>query len=255
MTPVEKQNLLMGRMNAMGIDCPEDAVRKLIAYQALVMEWNTRLNLTGDAAFDAMLDRHLMDSLTPLTVDGLLPGGAAVIDVGSGAGLPGIPLAAVRPDLKVTLLDAQQKRVNFLNTAIQTLGLANATAEHARAEDAARGARYRERYDVALARAVAALPVLLELLIPFVRVGGKCVCYKGPSVDEELAAGGEAALVLGGGPPVVIAVSMPYLPQRRHCLAVVEKQRGTPERFPRKAGTPAKNPLGTKGEKDYAEND
>ena len=245
MTPAEKQDLLAGRMNAMGIDCSEEAVYKLIAYQALVMEWNARLNLTSDAAFDAMLDRHLMDSLTPLTVDGLLPEGAAVIDVGSGAGLPGIPLAAVRTDLKVTLLDAQQKRVNFLNTAIRTLGLANVTAEHARAEDAAHSTRYRERFDVALARAVAALPILLELLLPFVRVGGKCLCYKGPSIDEELAAGGKAALALGGGPPDVIAMSMPYLPQRRHCLAVVEKQRGTSGQFPRKAGTPARNPLGT----------
>lgn len=239
-----KRALLRERVGALGLPCGEDAAGRLLQYQKLLETWNARVNLTGDAAFDAMLDRHLMDSLTPLTVDGLLPRNAAVIDVGSGAGLPGVPLAILRPDLKITLLDSLGKRVNFLNAVIEALGLANAAAVHTRAEDAARDARYRERYDVALARAVAALPVLMELLLPFVKIEGKCVCYKGPSVEEELNAGGAAADLLGGGRPRVIPVSAAVLPEYRHCLVVSEKRGRTPDRFPRKAGTPAKHPLG-----------
>lgn len=231
-------------MNAMGISCPGDAVRKLISYQELLMEWNARLNLTGDAAFDAILDKHLMDSLTPLTVAGLLPKNASVIDVGSGAGMPGIPLAVVRPDLRVTLLDSLQKRVGFLQTVIETLGLTNVSAVRARAEDAARDVQYRERFDVAAARAVAALPVLQELLLPFVRIGGGSVCYKGPAAEEELKTGTAAAKLLGGSPPGAVAVSMPFLPEYSHMLIVTEKRQPTPRLYPRRAGTPAKNPLG-----------
>ncbi len=244
MTADEKQAVLAERTAAMGIACTDAAVRKLLRYQALLEEWNARMNLTADAAFEAMLDRHLMDSLTPLTAEGMLAEGAAVIDVGSGAGLPGIPLAIVRPDLQFTLLDSLKKRVGFLDAVAGALELANVKTVHARAEDAARDVRYRERYTVALARAVAALPVLMEWLLPFVRVGGKCVCFKGPSVEDELAAGSAAAGMLGGGPPEAVMVSMPFLPERRHCLVAVEKLCGTPGRYPRKVGTAEKNPLG-----------
>jgi 16S rRNA (guanine527-N7)-methyltransferase len=243
-TDAGKQALLQERTATMGLVLSGEAVGRLIAYQSLLEDWNARVNLTGDASFDAMLDKHLMDSLTPLTVDGLLPEGAAVIDVGSGAGLPGIPLAVLRPDLKITLLDSLQKRVKFLESAIGALGLPNVTAVHARAEDAAHDTRYRERFDIALARAVAALPVLLELLLPFVKTGGKSLAYKGPSVEDELVTGKRAAFLLGGGPPEAIGVSALALPEYRHCLVVNEKRFHTPGQYPRKAGTPGKSPLG-----------
>ncbi len=235
---------LRERLGALQIACDEVAARKLLQYHALMEDWNARVNLTGDASFDAMLDSHLMDSLTPLTAEGLLPQNAALIDVGSGAGLPGIPLAILCPDLHVTLLDSLAKRVGFLSAAIDALELSNVCAVHARAEDAARDAAYRERFDVAMARAVASLPVLMELLLPFVRIGGRCVCFKGPSVAPELAAGQAAAEMLGGGRPEVLSVNVPYLPRQRHCLVVSEKLHNTPTSYPRKAGTPAKNPLG-----------
>jgi len=243
-TEAEKQAQLRDRLAALGLDCGGEAIDRLIAYQALLEEWNARVNLTGDPSFDALLDAHLMDSLTPLTVNGLLPDGAAVIDVGSGAGLPGIPLAVLRPDLKITLLDSLRKRVVFLETVIRELGLNNVAAVHARAEDAAHDVHYRERFDIALARAVAALPVLLELLLPFVKTGGTTVAYKGPSVEDELTAGKRAAFLLGGGPPDVIGISVPYLPEHRHCLVVNQKRIHTPGQYPRKAGTPGRNPLG-----------
>lgn len=243
-TGERKHALLEQRLQAQGIDFPRTAVQKMARYQEMLEDWNGRMNLTGDASFEALLDAHLMDSLAPLSVAGLLPENAAVIDVGSGAGLPGVPLAIVRPDLQITLLDSQLKRVTFLEAVTEALELQNTSVLHARAEDAARDARYRERFAVATARAVAALPALLELLLPFVRGGGCCICFKGPSADAEMEAGALAAQLLGGGMPEARAVSLPFLPDARHTLVVTEKIRPTPGRFPRRAGTPAKKPLG-----------
>lgn len=240
----DKRALVSERVNALQIIGGVEAADKLVRYQELVEEWNGRINLTGDASFEAMLDRHLMDSLTPLTVEGLLPQGASLIDVGSGAGLPGIPLAIARPDLKVTLLDSMQKRVGFLRAAKEALELENVRVVHARAEEAAHDPAYRERFDIAAARAVAKLPALQELLLPFARTGGKCVCYKGPAAQEEWEAGAAAARLLGGGLPELIAVALPCLPERKHFLAVTCKRSQTSSRYPRRAGTPAKNPLG-----------
>lgn len=240
----EKQTLLRERMDALQIPYTQEAIDQLIAYQALLEDWNTRINLTGDASFEALLDKHIMDSLTPLTVEGLLPDKASVIDVGSGAGFPGIPLAIVRPDLKIMLLDSLQKRITFLDAVTDELSLLNVTTLHARAEDAAHDAQHRERYDIALARAVASLPVLMELLLPFVKIGGKCICFKGPSVDEELSAGKTAARKLGGAPPRAVPVTVPNLSDHRHCLVTSQKNEHTQKLYPRKAGTPAKNPLG-----------
>ncbi|HPJ01362.1 MAG TPA: 16S rRNA (guanine(527)-N(7))-methyltransferase RsmG [Candidatus Limiplasma sp.] len=240
----EKQALVEERLSALQITCDADAAKKLVKYQELVETWNERINLTGDASFEAMLDRHLMDSLTPLTVEGLIGNNASLIDVGSGAGLPGMPLAIARPDLRVTLLDSMQKRVVFLQTVVQTLSLANVSVLHARAEDAAQNAACRERFDIATARAVAALPVLQELLLPFVRVGGKCVCLKGPAAEDELLAGAAAAGLLGGGSPEMVEIALPFAPDLRHVLAITEKHSQTPKRYPRRSGTPAKNPLG-----------
>ena len=244
MTDGDKLALLNGRLGALGINAPPGGAENLLRYQALLEMWNGRMNLTGDASFGALLDRHLMDSLSPLTVAGLLPEHASVIDVGSGAGLPGIPLAVMRPDLSLTLLDSLQKRVGFLQLVAESLELGNVTAVHARAEDAARDVRYRERFSVAAARAVAPQPVLAELLLPFVRPGGAWLAYKGPTVGEELPSGQAAAGILGGGKLRVIRITLPDLPEHRLCLATGDKLRPTPDRFPRKAGTPAKQPLG-----------
>ena len=246
MTTEQKKALLQERLHAQGVLCPSGVDGKLLRYQEMLEAWNERMNLTGDASFEAMLDAHLMDSLTPLTIGGLLPPNASMIDVGSGAGLPGIPLAVVRPDLRVTLLDSLGKRVKFLQAVVETLELQNVCVFHARAEDAARDARYRECFTIATARAVAALPVLLELLLPFVRVGGQCVCYKGPSVTIEMEAGMAAAELLGGSPPEATAVCLPYLPEVRHTLVVSGKVRKTPKQYPRKAGIPARKPLGSR---------
>ena len=189
---------LFARMQAAGIPLTGEAAQKLAGFHLLLTDWNRRMDLTAVLDEAEMADRHYVDSLTPLKTEGLFPKGALVIDVGSGAGFPGIPLAIARPDIHITLLDAQQKRVRFLQEASSSLDLANVTAIHGRAEDAAHLPELREKFSLALARAVAPLPVLLELLLPFVRVGGRVLCWKGPAVLKELSSGEKAAKLLGG---------------------------------------------------------
>ena len=235
---------LRARMDGLAICYDEKAPERLARYHAMLAEWNGKMNLTGDTDFETSLDRHYADSLAPLGIDGLFTRGITLIDVGSGAGFPGLPLAIARPDLRVTLLDSLKKRLTFLSAVVEALGLANVRLVHARAEDGGRDASHRERYDVAVARAVAPLPVLCELLLPFVRVGGRMVCYKGPAAEDELLAGGKAARLLGGGGLESISVVLPAQPDWRHCVLVAKKNQETVRQYPRKAGMPCRMPLG-----------
>ena len=243
----ERERALREALDGLRISYDPDAPRRLLVYHDLLCDWNTRVNLTGDADFDAALDRHYTDSLAPLALEGLFPVNAALADVGSGAGFPGLPLAVARPDLRVTLLDCRAKRVAFLNAAVKELGLANARVLHARAEDAGRDPGLRERFDVAAARAVAPLDVLCELLLPLVKVQGKMVCYKGPAAGDEWEAGNRAAALLGGGTLSVLPVSLPRQPEWRHTVFVSEKMEKTVPQYPRKAGDPSRFPLGQSG--------
>ena len=222
----------------------DEGVSQLLLYHQLLCEWNTRMNLTGNTDLSVMLAAHYADSLAPLAIEGLFPQNARLIDVGSGAGFPGVPLAIARPDLRITLLDSLQKRVRFLEAVKEACGLANVQVRWGRAEDAAHDDKLREQYDIAAARAVAPSHVLCELLLPFVRVGGKMVCYKGPAAEEELALAKRAAFLLGGGVPQVIPVSVTGEEEWKHCVLVSEKNKAAPAQYPRKAGTPQKKPLG-----------
>ena len=189
-----------------------------------------------------MLDRHYIDSLMPLTIQGLIPPRGTLIDVGTGAGFPGLPLALACTELQVTLLDAQQKRLNFLQAVIDALHLSNVTLVHARAEDGAHMPCLREKYDLAVARAVAPLPVLAEYLLPYVRRGGHALCWKGPSVMDEMTAGRRACHLLGGRCSEAIPCPVPGR-DWQHMLISMEKCDATPKQYPRKAGTPSKSPL------------
>jgi 16S rRNA (guanine527-N7)-methyltransferase len=235
---------IFARCLTAGIPLSSEAAEKLSEFHILLADWNKRMDLTAVLEESEMVDRHYVDSLTPLTTDGLIPKGAAVIDVGSGAGFPGIPLAIARPDIHMTLLDAQQKRVRFLQEASTRLNLNNVRAVHGRAEDSAHLIEFRERFDLALARAVASLPTLLELLLPFVRIGGRALCWKGPAVMEELPAGDKAAILLGG--MLVEPIPTP-IPGRdwTHLLIPCLKTGKTLRQYPRKAGTPGREPLGS----------
>ena len=232
------------------IHCDERTAARIARYHELLADWNTRMNLTGDTDFATSLDRHYTDSLAPLVNEHLFPQGASLIDVGSGAGFPGLPLAIARPDLQVTLLDSLMKRIGFLDAVVKDLGLTNVTLVHSRAEDGGRDVKLREQYDIAVARAVAPLPVLCELLLPFVKVGGRMICYKGPSAEEELQAGQKAAHMLGGAAVESIPVAIPNQPDWQHCLLTCEKKVKTVRQYPRKAGTPSRSPLGVSAPKN-----
>lgn len=235
---MNKERLKTG-LEMMGVAADETALDRFEAFHAILDEYNARMDLTAVLDEDERVDRHDLDSAAPLA-HGLLAQGAKVIDVGTGAGFPGMPLAIARPDLKVTLLDSQRKRCDFLSAVCDELKLPNVTVLHARAEDGARGA-LREQMDVAVARAVAPLNVLAEYLLPYVRVGGRMLCWKGPAVREEMAAGERACKMLGGQ-----AEGLYRLPieGREHYVHSAIKISATARRYPRKSGTPSKDPLG-----------
>jgi len=210
------------------------ACDKFVAYHALLSEWNKKINLTAITEPEAVIKKHFLDSLAALPY---LTDGAKVVDVGTGAGFPGLPLLIVNPTLKMTLVDSLQKRVKFLEILCAELGL-SAACLHKRAEDMGTDPSHRETFDAALTRAVAPLPVLLELTLPLVRVGGRSICYKGETYAE-LPLAENAALVLGGK---LSQVSIPADYGLR-CLVMCDKITPTPPAYPRKAGIPAKKPL------------
>ncbi|MBU0494821.1 MAG: 16S rRNA (guanine(527)-N(7))-methyltransferase RsmG [Chloroflexi bacterium] len=209
--------------------------------------WNARAGLTAITDDEAVQVQHFLDSLTCLLVwpaqsTNLLPPQSA-IDIGTGAGFPGLPLRIVRPDLRLTLVESVHKKADFLRHVAGVLGLDGVTVLAARAEDVSRDPAHRERYDVALARAVADLRVLVEYALPLLRVGGVFIAQKtAAAVPEELAAAGHALDVLGGSVSDVIEVTLPGLREPR-ALVVIAKTTPTPAKYPRRAGMPAKRPL------------
>lgn len=239
---------LSARLSECGIPHDADLPGKLLRYHAMLMDWNTRMDLTAVTEEAEMIDKHYVDSLIALSVPGLIPRTGMLIDVGTGAGFPGLPLALACPELRVTLMDAQKKRLNFLQAVIDDLQVRNVTLVHARAEDGAQFPQHREKYEVAVARAVASLSVLSEYLLPFVRVGGKAVCWKGPALTDEMQQGRRAAHLLGGRVGEVIPVVIPGR-DWQHMLLPVEKTAKTARQYPRKAGTPSKSPLGQNASK------
>lgn len=231
------RDMLEAAARECGLVLTGDMLDALTEYWRYLVEVNAHMNLTAVTSDEEAVWRHFMDSLAPVRA-GLLPPGARVLDLGSGAGFPGIPLCVARPDLDITLLDSLKKRVDFLNEAARRIG-AHTHAVHARAEEAAKG-DMREYYDVVTARAVARLNVLVELALPFLRVGGTLIAYKGPAADEELSQAGEALRRLGGGEAHVLPAGVPGRDSR---LIVVRKLRPTPRTFPRKPGEATRKPL------------
>lgn len=214
-------------------------------YRALLLDWNRRVNLTSITSPDAVLTRHFLDSLSvalavPPTVRAGVP---ALLDVGSGAGFPGLPLAIAFPEWQVALLEATGKKVRFLEHVMAELGLTNVRAVQGRAEEIARIPTHRGRYDLVAARALAPLPTLLEYCQPFACVGGVTIALKKGDLAEELAAGRRAAVLLGGALAEPLPVAIPGLEDGRQ-LVVVRQVRACPAAYPRAAGAPVKRPLG-----------
>lgn len=224
----------------MGIPMSQGQVEQFNTYHEMLVEANARMNLTRVPEDPAeAVDRNYLDCVAPLA--GGFPAANTAVDVGSGAGFPGIPLAIMLPDIRFTLVDALGKRVDFLKTVIDRLGL-NAEALHLRAEDAARRDDLREGFDLAVARAVAPMNVLCEYMLPLVRVGGKMLALKGPGLDEELAQAENALRLLGGELERVQPLAIPGR-DWNHRAAWIAKTAPTPQKYPRRAGTAEKKPL------------
>ncbi len=233
---------IRGRLDRNGIPYSAELPERLEIYLRLLLEWNRRMDLTAVPEEEEILDRHFIDSLTVLRT-GMIPPDASLIDVGTGAGFPGMVLAMARPDLQVTLLDAQQKRLHFLEAVRDAAGAGNVRLLHARAEDGAKDRKHREQYEIAAARALAPLNVLCEYLLPFVRIGGCALCWKGPALRDELEAGRRSARMLGG------RLEMPAECRVEgrdweHRILPIRKVEKTAPAYPRKAGTPKARPLG-----------
>jgi 16S rRNA (guanine527-N7)-methyltransferase len=210
-------------------------------YQSELLEWNAQFNLTAIRSAEEIETKHFMDSLS------LLPTLQqyqvhSLIDIGTGAGFPGIPLKIVDPALHLVLVESVEKKASFCRHIIQTLDLKDAEVVVERAEAIGQNKLYREQFDCAVARAVAPLPVLLEYLLPLVRVGGIIIAQKSASVDQEIAQAKNACAILGGGKMHIEPVTIPGLDAVRN-LGIVEKRRSTPAAYPRRVGLPAKKPL------------
>ena len=235
------EEILAARAAEAGIPLTAEQIGQFSVYHEMLLDWNTRMNLTALTAPEDVAVKHIIDSLTAYDA-ALFDGARTLIDVGTGAGLPGIPLAVYAPHLTVTLLDSLNKRVRFLTEVTAAMGLQNVRCIHARAEEAARTAEHRAAYDIVVSRAVARLPVLLEYTLPFVRVGGTLLALKGRAYAEEQKEARRAAEVLGGGRITARPVHLPGLDDVRAILTVT-KERQTPAIYPRGGGAPARRPL------------
>ena len=232
--------LLRSCLSEWNIDISKEQENNFLRYFELLAEWNNRINLTAITQKDDVIIKHFVDSLAVLKYTDL--NGRSLIDIGTGAGFPGIPLKIMSPSCNVVLLDSLNKRINFLNEIISELGLSDIRCIHARAEDAARNPGLRERFDIAISRAVSGLNTLSEYCLPFVNIDGLFISYKSGSIDEELKNGSDAIAKLGGVLDRVEKFGIPSSDLDRS-LIFVKKTEHISDRYPRKAGIPEKKPL------------
>ena len=239
-------NLLFDGARNLGLELNEEHLRAFEVYYEELVAWNEKCNLTAIVVYEQVQIKHFLDSLTCLlALKGMKARrreGTKAIDVGAGAGFPGLPCRIVCPGLRLTLLEATGKKVRFLEHIVSRLGLADVEVIKGRAEELGRDAAHRERYDLALARAVAALPVLVEYVLPFCRLGGLFVAQKGSEGDAEARAAAGAIATLGGALRRIVHLELPHLAEPRS-LVVIEKVAPTPEKYPRRPGIPSKRPL------------
>ena len=235
----EFEKIFIEEAQKINIELDKNQIEKFYKYMDLLIEWNEKINLTAITNRKDILVKHFIDSLT---IQRYLGNAVNIIDVGTGAGFPGIPIKIINPNLKVVLVDSLNKRINFLQEVIKKLNLDNIEVIHARAEDLGQNKKYREAFDIVTSRAVANMSVLSEYLLPLARVNGKCICMKGSDVEEELENSKYAINLLGGKIEQVDKFELSNERIGRNII-IVKKLKNTPNSYPRKAGIPAKKPL------------
>lgn len=239
MNKEEFKKVFMEYAKKINIDINEEQINKFYDYMNLLIEWNKKINLTAITDYNEIILKHFVDSLT---INKYIKENNYVVDVGTGAGFPGIPLKIIRDDINIVLVDSLNKRINFLNEVIKELNLKNIETVHARAEEFGRNKKYRQKFDVATSRAVANLSTLSEYMIPLVKINGRCICMKGKEIKEELKDSLNAIKVLGGKVENVEEFELADNDINRNIIYIL-KEKDTPNKYPRKAGTPSKDPI------------
>lgn len=234
-------DLLNNSATAFGINLSSQQLKKFDLYYELLIEWNEKINLTAITDYDEVVIKHFLDSISIIKYISFHPD-SYVLDVGTGAGFPGIPLKILFPDMRLVLLDSLNKRINFLNCVIDNLNLNKVKTVHGRAEDLAKDTLYREQFDFVVSRAVANLSSLSELCLPFVKVGSEFISYKSEKANDEILSANQAIQKLGGKIQNCFHFNLPGTDYERN-LVCIEKIMKTPLKYPRKAGTPLKKPL------------
>lgn len=238
---MENKMLLQSCCEQMQIPLSQQMGQQFMTYMSLLLEWNEKMNLTAITEEREVVLKHFVDCLS-LVPHLKISQGTKIIDVGTGAGFPGLPVKIACPEVSMTLLDSLQKRIGFLEEAIKAMGLKDTVCIHARAEDGGQNPLYREQFDYCVSRAVANLAVLSEYCLPFVKIGGTLAALKGPDALGEIAEAESAIGKLGGKVNKVIDVTIPFT-ELAHKLVFIEKVSPTPKQYPRKAGKISKNPL------------
>ena len=232
-------NELKEKAKQIGIEIKKQELEKFYEYMQLLLEWNEKINLTAITEPKEIILKHFIDSIT---INKYLKNKQNILDIGTGAGFPGIPLKIINKDKSFVLVDSLNKRIQFINTICKELKLEKIECIHARAEELAINDLHREKYDVITSRAVAKLNTLLEYMLPFVKIGGKCICMKGANTKEEIEEAKKAISILGGTIEEIETFCLPYTDIERNII-IIRKENPTPKKYPRKAGTPSKQPI------------
>lgn len=222
-----------------GVEIDENMLEQFCEYKNLILEWNEKINLTAITDELEIIVKHFVDSLT---INKYIEQNKSIIDIGTGGGFPGIPLKILNKGNEMVLFDSLNKRLVVLQEIIKKLGLENIETLHGRAEETFKNKEYREKYDIATSRAVAALNVLVELMLPAVKVGGICICMKGNNADAEIDSAKNAIKELGGEIIKVEKIILPEFNLERN-IVIIKKTKATPSKYPRKPGTPQKQPI------------